>query len=45
MVGMFREAETFNGDVSKWNVSNMSANYFNGDISEWDVQRTGFARG
>jgi surface protein len=42
---MFTEAESFNGDLSKWNVSKVTdmssmfteAKSFNGDLSEWDV--------
>jgi surface protein len=38
-------AELFNGDLSKWKVSNVTnmtamfrnAELFNGDLSEWDV--------
>lgn len=45
MVGMFRYAANFNGNLSKWNVgkvTNMSimfegAHAFNGDISRWNV--------
>ena len=36
----------FNGDISQWNVSNVTvmcemfyASKFNGDISQWDVSR------
>ena len=43
MAGLFEDS-SFNGDISKWNVSNvkymtwMFANLkFNGDISEWNV--------
>jgi len=42
---MFHGASTFNGDISKWDVSNVKdmrfmfyrASTFNGDISQWDV--------
>ena len=44
---MFDGATAFNGDVSKWqvgNVTNMShmfsgATIFNGDLSKWDVSQ------
>jgi surface protein len=43
MFGMFQNSE-FNGDISKWNVSNVTTMFrmfyrsrFNGDISKWDV--------
>ena len=36
----------FNGDISKWNVSNVKSMYkmftrskFNGDLSNWDVSK------
>ncbi len=42
---MFRGAASFNGDISDWDVSNVTnseemfnyANSFNGDISNWNV--------
>jgi surface protein len=42
---MFRDATTFNGDISEWDVSSVTnmegmfsrASAFNGDISNWDV--------
>ena len=42
---MFYQAPAFNGDISKWDVSSVTAIYgmfqraiaFNGDISKWDV--------
>ena len=42
MAGMFRGATSFNGGISKWDVSSvndtiMRAAAFNGDISKWDV--------
>ena len=45
MSAMFRGAESFNGDISEWDVSGVTdmsamflgAFYFNSDISEWDV--------
>lgn len=45
MSHMFFRAETFNGDISGWNVSNVNnmqsmfngASSFNQDISDWDV--------
>eukprot|EP00519_Triparma_laevis_P003093 CAMPEP_0182500088 /NCGR_PEP_ID=MMETSP1321-20130603/8263_1 /TAXON_ID=91990 /ORGANISM="Bolidomonas sp., Strain RCC1657" /LENGTH=49 /DNA_ID= /DNA_START= /DNA_END= /DNA_ORIENTATION= len=45
MRAMFYEAKAFNGDLSTWNVSNVttmagmfgSASVFNGDLSSWDV--------
>ena len=43
MSGMFYDSQ-FNGDISKWDVSNVtnmsvmfSDSQFNGDISNWDV--------
>ncbi len=46
MYGMFRDASSFNGDLSNWDVSNViitrgmfaNASNFNGDISTWDVR-------
>ena len=42
---MFRDSQ-FNGDLSKWNVSNVmymecmfSSSLFDGDISKWNVSR------
>jgi len=45
MLDMFKDADTFNGDISHWDVSNVTsmfrmfknAKLFNGDISNWDV--------
>ncbi|GAC20474.1 BspA family leucine-rich repeat surface protein [Paraglaciecola arctica] len=45
MTYMFSNAESFNGDLSNWDVSNITNMYgmferatsFNGDISQWDV--------
>ena len=45
MYQMFRDATDFNGDISSWDVSNVTnmsqmfsgATSFNGDISSWDV--------
>ncbi len=45
MYGMFRDASSFNGDLSNWDVSGVTnisgmfqgASSFNGDISSWDV--------
>ena len=45
MTQMFEYASNFNGDLSAWDVSNVtnmdmmfrSANSFNGDLSSWDV--------
>ena len=45
MSSMFHQAPAFNGDISKWDVSSVTAIYgmfqraiaFNGDISKWDV--------
>ena len=45
MSGMFSDADSFNGDISPWNVSKVTdmssmflhAKAFNGDISDWDV--------
>jgi surface protein len=42
---MFNNASSFNGDISSWDVSNVTnmsdmffqATSFNGDISNWDV--------
>ncbi|MEM6894777.1 MAG: BspA family leucine-rich repeat surface protein [Bacteroidota bacterium] len=47
MSAMFRNATTFNGDISKWDMSNVTdmglmfrnAIAFNRDISEWDVSK------
>merc|ERR1719174_2142511 len=44
---MFTSASSFNGDISKWDVSKVilmagmfaSASSFNGDISKWEVSR------
>ena len=43
MSWLFNDSE-FNGDISKWNVSNVTnmesmfdSSNFNGDISKWDV--------
>ena len=46
-MGSLFEDSAFNGDISKWNVSNvvnmnymfMGASKFNGDISKWDVSK------
>ena len=45
MSEMFDDAKSFNGDISKWDVSSVTnmrglfshAELFNGDISKWDV--------
>merc|ERR1712227_371700 len=45
MAGMFYYARSFNGDLSKWDVSRVTemqsmfyfASSFNGGLSEWDV--------
>merc|ERR1719201_1475190 len=45
MSRMFNNAEVFNGDIEKWDVSSVTdmsrmfqgADIFNGDISDWDV--------
>ena len=45
MEEMFQEASAFNGDLSSWDVSNVTtmeamfceASAFNGDLSSWDV--------
>merc|ERR1712032_621567 len=45
MEGMFAYTQSFNSDVSKWDVSKVStmmdmfnsASSFNGDVSKWDV--------
>ncbi len=45
MSGLFKGKASFNGDISKWDVSSVTnmvsmfhgATEFNGDISEWDV--------
>ncbi|MBC6426038.1 MAG: BspA family leucine-rich repeat surface protein, partial [Ekhidna sp.] len=44
MFGMFRGTSSFNGDLSKWDVSNVTnmegmfvQSSFSGDLSEWDV--------
>lgn len=47
MSATFRQAQAFNGDISKWDVSSATtmvamfngAKVFNGDISKWDVSR------
>ena len=44
-LGLVQRASSFNGDMSKWDVSKVtdmysmfdSASSFNGDISKWDV--------
>ena len=46
MDGMFKGAESFNGDLSRWNVGNVTdmagmfwgVESFNGDLSRWDVR-------
>ena len=50
---MFLRVTSFNGDISKWDVSSvtdmratfMDANAFNGDISKWDVSNVTNLRG
>ena len=45
MIGMFKNATSFNGDLSSWDVSNVNymasmfygATSFNSDLSSWDV--------
>ena len=45
--GMFQGAKSFNGNLSRWNVSNVTnmegmfgdAKSFNGDLSSWDVSK------
>merc|ERR1712151_1487228 len=45
MIAMFRQAKSFNGDISKWDVSGVEdmhgmfhhARSFGGDISTWNV--------
>eukprot|EP01013_Petalomonas_cantuscygni_P005498 TRINITY_DN160_c0_g1_i7.p1 TRINITY_DN160_c0_g1~~TRINITY_DN160_c0_g1_i7.p1 ORF type:complete len:126 (-),score=42.30 TRINITY_DN160_c0_g1_i7:74-451(-) len=47
MMSMFYEATSFNGDVSAWDVSKVTAMWlmfkgataFNGDVSAWDVSQ------
>merc|ERR1711990_842721 len=47
MGSMFHDASSFNGDVSKWDVSEVkvtddmfnNASSFNGDVSKWDVSK------
>src|SRR5574343_1627 len=46
MSSMFYHISNFNGDISKWNVSNVKSMYwifrgseFNGDISKWNVSK------
>ena len=47
MSNMFMRATSFNGDLSKWDVSSVkdmsamfgAAKSFNGNISEWDVSK------
>jgi len=53
MADMFRGAQSFNGDLSEWDVSNVrtmqemfrNARSFNGDLSEWDVSKVENMRG
>jgi surface protein len=53
MAGMFTDEDTFNGDISSWDVSSVTdmssmfleANNFNGDISSWDVSSVTNMRG
>ena len=47
MTSMFGGASTFNGDLSKWDVTKVTnirsmgngASSFNGDLSKWDVAK------
>ena len=45
MIGMFLQAASFNGDLSAWNVQNVTdmdhmfqGTTFNGDLSAWNVE-------
>jgi surface protein len=50
MNGMFEDAESFNGNISSWDVSSVTdmgsmfewASSFNGDLSSWDVSSVMF---
>ena len=46
---MFSDAHTFNGDLSRWDTSNITTMFgmlfgshaFNGDLSSWDTRVSG----